>query len=204
MEAVHHLHQAEDESFEVYKARVDSVMELLIHAKDVPSRGVYHSILLWNLQPRYAAAVLALKTSGKVTNSEMIDWTYIVQFMAEYERSQRGLAIVEEDDASKLRQRQITFCRHLSELTRQCGVLALGALLHVIEMTECAVSVCPLSISRPLGFFHTLEINVSLIGVSGQFGFQCGGTLLAFDVSLVDVPTLVIFVLELPLQVANV
>ena len=60
------LAQEADETFDVYKARVDSVLELLTHAKQTPPAELYAALLLWNLQPRYATAVLTLKTSERL------------------------------------------------------------------------------------------------------------------------------------------
>lgn len=83
------LQQEQEESFDVYKARVDAVRELLVHAKQTPPPGLYASLLLWNLQPRYATAVLTLKTGDKLKDPAAVDWAYIVEYMAQYERTQR-------------------------------------------------------------------------------------------------------------------
>ncbi|MDZ4284468.1 MAG: hypothetical protein U1A28_01430 [Patescibacteria group bacterium] len=63
------LAQEEDESFDVFKSRVDRVHGLLAHAKDKPSPGLYAHRLLWKLSPRYSPAVLALKASGKLKDA---------------------------------------------------------------------------------------------------------------------------------------
>jgi hypothetical protein len=60
------LDQEVDETHDIYKARVDSVMELLANAKQQVPPGLYASLLLWRLQPRYATAVLTLKTSDRL------------------------------------------------------------------------------------------------------------------------------------------
>lgn len=80
-----------DEDFDTYKARVDSVCELLMHAKQQPPAGLYTALLLWRLQPKYATAVLTLKTGEKLKDTSQIDWTSIAEYMGQYERSQRTL-----------------------------------------------------------------------------------------------------------------
>lgn len=82
------LAQEPEENFDAYKARVDSVHELLTHAKQPPPAGLYVTLLLWNLQPRYATAVLTLKTGDRLKDAAAMDWPYIVQYMAQYERTQ--------------------------------------------------------------------------------------------------------------------
>ena len=85
------LSQEAEESFDTYKARVDSVIELLANAKQTPPPGLYASLLLWRLQPRYATAVLTLKTGDRLKDVAAIDWPAIVEYMGQYERSQLGL-----------------------------------------------------------------------------------------------------------------
>ena len=85
------LEQSGEESFEDYKARVDEVKALLVHAKQGPPDGLYTHRLLWKLQPRYDQAVLALKASGKITDAEKIDWVEIASFLFNHERSQSRL-----------------------------------------------------------------------------------------------------------------
>lgn len=86
------MSQGDDESFDAYKARVDRVYGLLTHAKDKPSPGLYAHRLLWKLSPRYNAAVLALKASGKLKVAAAIDWEEIVAFVNNHERSEQRLA----------------------------------------------------------------------------------------------------------------
>jgi transposase InsO family protein len=90
------LEQEADEDFVTYKARVDSVHELLTSAKQTPQAGLYASLLLWSLQPRYATAVLTLKTGDRLKDVEQIDWPAIVEYMGQYERSQHSLANTSE------------------------------------------------------------------------------------------------------------
>jgi len=92
------LRQETDETFDVYKARVDSVVELLTHAKQSPPGELYATLLLWRLLPHYATAVLTLKTSERLKDVAKIEWASIAQFMAEFERSQ--LALGEGDGAA--------------------------------------------------------------------------------------------------------
>ena len=87
------LVQSADENFDEYKARVDSVVELLTLAKDKPSDGLYSTVLLWRLQPRYETAVLTLKTGDRVKDPSKIDWPSIVEYMGQYERSQQTLSL---------------------------------------------------------------------------------------------------------------
>ena len=76
--------QEADELYDVYKARVDSINELLINAKQTLPSGLYASLLLWRLQPRYATAVLTLKTSDRLKDPSTIDWLAITEYMAQY------------------------------------------------------------------------------------------------------------------------
>lgn len=87
------LAQEDNESFDVYKARVDRVHGLLAHAKDKPSPGLYAHRLLWKLCPRYNPAVLALKASGKLKDASAINWNEIVAFVNNHERSEHRLAL---------------------------------------------------------------------------------------------------------------
>ncbi len=84
------LRHEPEELFDVYKARVDSVKELMESAKQTIPHGLYASLLL-RLQPRYATAVLTLKTSERVKDPAAIDWPAIAEFMAQYERNQLTL-----------------------------------------------------------------------------------------------------------------
>lgn len=95
------LVQEESESFDMYKARVDRVYGLLVHAKDKPSPGLYAHRLLWKLSPRYNPAVLALKASGKLKDASAIDWSEIVSFVNNHERSQQRLAMNEEEEQQR-------------------------------------------------------------------------------------------------------
>jgi hypothetical protein len=101
------LAQSLDETFDEYKARVDSVVELLKHAKASLDESLYTTILMWNLQPRYATAVLTLKTGDRLKDPAKIDWPAIAEYMAQYERSQESLGETGEGERTfALRSRQ--------------------------------------------------------------------------------------------------
>jgi transposase InsO family protein len=85
------LSQDSSEMFDAYKARVDSVQELLGHAKETVPAGLYSTLVLGRLQPGYSTAVLTLKTSDKLKDPASIDWSGIANYMAEYERTQQSL-----------------------------------------------------------------------------------------------------------------
>lgn len=85
------LRQEDNEVFDEYKARVDSVLELLTHAKQQPQPELYATVLLWRLHARYETAVLTLKTGDRLKDASSIDWPAIAQFMAQFERSRQHL-----------------------------------------------------------------------------------------------------------------
>lgn len=85
------LEQEADEDFITYKARVDSVVELLTHAKQTVPSGLYASIVTLKLQPRYTQVILALQTAGKLTDTESIDWRAITDAIGQFERKQNEL-----------------------------------------------------------------------------------------------------------------
>jgi len=85
------LVQGEEESFDVYKARVDEVNTLLAHANEKPSVRQYTYTLLDKLQPRYKQAVLALKASGQLKDPKEINWEGVVSFLNTHERSEQRL-----------------------------------------------------------------------------------------------------------------
>ena len=94
------VRQETDETFDVYKARVDSIVELLSNAKQQLPPGLYASILLLKLQqPRYSTAVLTLQTGDRLKDEASIDWSYIAQYMAKYERNQLSLGDVDGSSA---------------------------------------------------------------------------------------------------------
>jgi hypothetical protein len=82
------LRQEEVESFDSYRARVNKLHALLVHAKEKPSDRMYSHTLLDRLQPRYKAAVLALKTSDKLKDASKIDWDSVASFVNAHEREE--------------------------------------------------------------------------------------------------------------------
>ena len=92
---LHSTYMESDETFDVYKARVDSLVELIVCAKETVSPTTYAALLLWKLRPNYSPAILALKTSGRLDVLANIDWIATTQYMAEYERSQMGLGVAD-------------------------------------------------------------------------------------------------------------
>lgn len=74
------------EPFDAYAARVEKDAELLKAAKQEPPSGLRKVQLLYRLQPMYAVPRLALETTGKLTDTDAIDWTYVKVVMANHER----------------------------------------------------------------------------------------------------------------------
>lgn len=89
------LQQAEGDTFDAYKARVDEVRSLLALAKEQPSERQYVYTLLDKLLPRYKQAVLALKASGQLKDAAAINWEGVVSFINTHERSEQRLGIDE-------------------------------------------------------------------------------------------------------------
>jgi hypothetical protein len=83
--------QTEEESFDEYKARVDSMVELLVNAKQKVEPALYASLLIWNLTSKYSTVVLSLKTSEKLKDITNINWSNIRAVIADFERSANGL-----------------------------------------------------------------------------------------------------------------
>lgn len=91
------LSQEPGEKFDEYKARVDASVELLKHAKQTVPSGLYTSLLLWRLQTRYSQVVLALKTAGRLTDTDKIDWREIAEHVNQFERAKVNLAMDERE-----------------------------------------------------------------------------------------------------------
>lgn len=100
-ETVTAMRQESDEQFDAYKARVDSVAELLANAKQTLPSGLYMSLLLWRLQPRYNTAVLTLKASAGLKDPTAVNWTEIAEYMAQFERAQLGLGEIQGGTSSQ-------------------------------------------------------------------------------------------------------
>ncbi len=82
------LRQEDDESFDAYRARVNHLRALLIHAKEPPSDNMYAFMLLDRLQPRYKQAVLALKAGSQLKDVSTIVWDTVTSFINAHERSE--------------------------------------------------------------------------------------------------------------------
>jgi len=92
------LRMEENESFDSYRARVNSVYTLLVAADEKPSARVYAYKLLDELTPRFNQAVLALKASGKLNVTVTVNpqtkvktetgpnWDEIAAFINAHER----------------------------------------------------------------------------------------------------------------------
>ncbi|MGN6723527.1 MAG: hypothetical protein ACTHJM_13030, partial [Marmoricola sp.] len=85
------LQQDAEESFDAYRARVSKLNVLLEQAKEKPSARMFSYMLLDRLQPRYKAAVLALKASGQLKDAEKIDWLSVNKFINVHERTEARL-----------------------------------------------------------------------------------------------------------------
>ncbi len=82
------LRQDDSESFDTYRARVNKLHALLVHAKEKPSVRMYSHTLLDRLQPRYKAAVLALRASGQLKDADKIAWDTVTAFINAHEREE--------------------------------------------------------------------------------------------------------------------
>ena len=80
------LKQDDAESFDAYRARVNRLNTLLEQAKEKPSARMYAYILLDRLQPRYKAAVLALKAGGQLRDAASIAWDAVTALLNAHER----------------------------------------------------------------------------------------------------------------------
>jgi transposase InsO family protein len=83
------LRMETDESFDAYRARVNSAKSLLEYAKEKISDSHYCFVLLDNLQPRYAQAVLALKAGGITKDASKIDWEAVTALLNSHEKSEQ-------------------------------------------------------------------------------------------------------------------
>ena len=85
------LRQEDGESFDGYRAKVNKLRELLKHAEEEPSARMYSHTLLDRLQPRYKAAVLALKAGSQLKDAKKIEWDTVTAFINAHERSEMRL-----------------------------------------------------------------------------------------------------------------
>jgi hypothetical protein len=77
--------QGEEESVDAYRARVDKLHALLMHAGEKPSARMYSHIMADKLQPRYAPAVLALKAAGTLKDADRVA---VLAVLNSYERKE--------------------------------------------------------------------------------------------------------------------
>jgi hypothetical protein len=85
------LQQEEEESFDAYRARVNHLKALLVHAKEPPLDNMYAFMLLDKLQPRYKQAVLALKAGNQLKDVATIAWDTVTAFINAHERSEQRI-----------------------------------------------------------------------------------------------------------------
>lgn len=91
------LRQAEQETFDAYRARVDKLATLLERAKEKQSARMYAYTLLDKLLPRYKPAVLALKAGGQMKDAEMVAWDTVTAFINSHERSEQRIGASGDD-----------------------------------------------------------------------------------------------------------
>ena len=94
------LRQDEAESFDSYRARVDALRGLLVHAKEPPSVRMYSLMLLDRLQPHFNSVVLALKVGGALKDAERIDWETVVRAVNAAERDATKLGLADAGSSS--------------------------------------------------------------------------------------------------------
>lgn len=82
------LAQEPQESFDTYRARVNSLRVLLTRAEEAPSVRVYAFALLGKLQSQYKPAVLALKNETLLKDIKNVDWEAVTRFLNAHERSE--------------------------------------------------------------------------------------------------------------------
>ena len=81
-----HMRMQEDESFDAYRARVNTLHELLVAAKQEPKPEFYVYVLLDCLPPRYEQTVIALTMSGKLDDASKVDWDEVTAHVNAGER----------------------------------------------------------------------------------------------------------------------
>ena len=86
------LKQADDETFDAYKARVDKLVSLLEHAKETVSRRLYGTLLVDKLLPSYGVVVSVLKLSEQWKNADTIPWEWVRTSINAHERNQLVVA----------------------------------------------------------------------------------------------------------------
>ena len=87
------LAQSDDETFDAYRARVNQVDARLTAAKNRPSRAQYSFVLMDRLQPRFHAAVLAMKVNGTLRDADAINWELVATLINQHGRNEDQLAM---------------------------------------------------------------------------------------------------------------
>ena len=85
--------QGEDETFDAYRARVNKIDTRLTAAKNRPPRAQYAYVLMDRLQPRFHAAVLALKANGTLINADAVDWDKVATLINQHGRNEEHMAV---------------------------------------------------------------------------------------------------------------
>lgn len=80
--------QTDDELFDEYKARVDSMVELLNHAGDIPHKALYATILMDRMVPRYNQMKMIIDSTKELgKDRKNIDWVVVTKYIQQQERS---------------------------------------------------------------------------------------------------------------------
>jgi len=82
------LRQEEDESYDAYRARVNTLYALLEAAKEKPSPAMRSLMLCDRLTARYKPVVLALKASGALKDPSVVQWDDIAVQINRHEREE--------------------------------------------------------------------------------------------------------------------
>jgi hypothetical protein len=88
------LSMGDGEDFDAYRARVNKLHTLLSSAKETVTPAFYAFTLLDRLQPRYLAAVLALRTSKEehgLKDPSKTDWDEVAKIINAHERHEQRL-----------------------------------------------------------------------------------------------------------------
>ena len=150
----HSLRQAEGESFDLYRARVDDLHVRLAAAKEKPSPRAYAYALVNSLLPQYDVVVMALET-GMLLNVQdyaKISWDDVARIINMHERKVVAQSAKDAEAASAKAMAVQHF--HRKQQSPQCMAVLLEQLLAAAtERSEstpgCAGSAGSLDISRP-------------------------------------------------------
>ena len=97
------LRQEEEESYDSYRARVNTLYTLLKAAKETPSDAMRSHTLTDRLTARYKPVVLALKASGALKDATKIGWEDVTLMINRHEREEIRSADHSEGVASTAR-----------------------------------------------------------------------------------------------------